>query len=136
MGRYSALQVQQLTAARTVCGWGCLYWSKKRLLTKVGWLSIRQLIYYQTVLQAHKTIQSGKPRPMFESISTSHPRNTRNAVKGLIRYDDHFKSQSTFKYRACQWYNAVPATARQGSLAVVKRKLKAWVGEHVPIDCG
>ena len=35
------LQVQQLTAARTVCGFSSKFWSKKKLLDKLGWLSIR-----------------------------------------------------------------------------------------------
>ena len=49
------LQVQQLIAARTVCGFFSRGWSKKKLLDRVGWLSIRQLIYFHMVLQAHKT---------------------------------------------------------------------------------
>ena len=52
------LQVQQLTAARTVCGFFSRGWSKTKLLNKVGWLSIRQLIYMHTALQAQKTISS------------------------------------------------------------------------------
>ena len=64
-----ALQVQQLTAARTVCGFLSKYWSKKKLLDRLGWLSIRQLIYFHTVLQAHKTITSGKPSVLHHSIS-------------------------------------------------------------------
>ena len=45
------IQVQQLTAARTVCGFNSKAWSKKKLLDKLGWLSIRQMVYYNTVLQ-------------------------------------------------------------------------------------
>ena len=36
-----ALQVQQLAAARVVCGHGSRYWSRLQLLKRVGWLSIR-----------------------------------------------------------------------------------------------
>ena len=93
------LQVQQLTAARTVCGFFSKWWSKKKLLDRVGWLSVRQLIQYHTVLQAHKTIQSRKPSPLYNSISTDHPKNTRSAASGQIRYGATFKTQSTFKYR-------------------------------------
>ena len=35
------LQVQQLTAARTVCGFLSRGWNKKKFLDRVGWLSIR-----------------------------------------------------------------------------------------------
>ena len=64
------LQVQQLTAARAVCGFYSRFWSKRKLLDRVGWLSVRQLIFFHTVLQAHKIIISGKPASLHESIST------------------------------------------------------------------
>lgn len=131
-----ALQVQQNTAARTVCGFCSHGWSKKKLLNRVGWLSVRQLIYYHTVIQAHKTIKTGKPRPLFDSISTKHPRNTRSAAIGQIRFGEAFKAQTSFKYRALHWYNSLPPSVRKGSTAVVKKNLKTWVKENVPIDWG
>ena len=56
----SALQVQQLVAARAVCGVGCWRWSRRKLLDKVGWLSVSQLVFFHIVLQAHQTITSPK----------------------------------------------------------------------------
>jgi hypothetical protein len=131
-----SLQVQQLTAARTVCGFYSHGWSKGKLIDRVGWLSVRQLIQFHTILQAHKTIRTGQPRPLFHSISTDHPRNTSSAASFQIRFGESFRARSTFKYRALQWYNSVPATVKTGSLATVKRKLKAWVKSNVPIDWG
>ena len=131
-----ALQVQQLTAARAVCGFFSHGWSRRKLLSRVGWLSVRQLIQFHTILQAHKTIRSGQPRPLFNSISTDHPRNTRSAAQGQIRFGEQYTATTTFKYRARQWYNGVPASVKQGSQAVVKRKLKTWVKENVPLDWG
>ena len=135
----NALQVQQLTAARTVCGYNSFFWSKKKLLDRVHWLSIRQLIFFHTALQAHKTIKSGVPRVMHESISTNHPYQTRGARNGLIRFGENFRGQSSlvdlsFKHRAVQVHNKVPASVRTGSLATVKKKLKKWVLQNVPID--
>ena len=48
------LQIQQLVAARCVCGYTSRWWSRQKILQRVGWLSIRQLIYFHTVLEAHK----------------------------------------------------------------------------------
>ena len=101
------LQVQQLTAAIVVCGPHSKFWSRFSLLKRVGWLSIRQLIFFHTVLQAHKTIVSGKPTLLHKNISTHHPRNTRGAAAGLIRYGESFRGDSslitaTFKHRAVQ----------------------------------
>ena len=94
-----AIQVQQLAAARVVCGYGCYRW---KLLDKVGWLSVRQLILYHTVIQAHKTLNTGVPKPLYQSLSGTYPRNTRNAAVGQIRQGNNFSSSSTFKYRAVQ----------------------------------
>ena len=130
-----ALLVQQLTAARTVCGFHCYGWSKKKLLDRVGWLSVRQLIFFHTVLQAHKTISTGVPRPLHASISTQHPCNTRSSTRGLIRFGENFDGpNSSFRYRAMNWYNSVPTGVRIGSLDTVKKNLKHWVRQNVPID--
>ena len=129
-----AIQVQQLAAARVVCGYGCYRWSRRKLLDKVGWLSVRQLILYHTVIQAHKTLITGVPKPLYQSLSGTYPRNTRNAAVGQIRQGNNFSSSSTFKYRAMQGYNSVPVSVRTGSTATVKRKLKQWIKTNIPID--
>ena len=130
-----SLLVQQLTAARVVCGFKCWGWSKTRLLEKVGWLSVRQLIVYHTVLQAQKTITSCVPRPLHSALSTNHPYRTRQASAGQIRFGEDFKAgAASFKYRAMVWYNSVPASVRTGSAATVKKKLKMWVKSNIPID--
>ena len=56
----NALQVQQLSAARVVLGFGCWGWRRSRLLKKVGWLSVKQLVFFHTVMQAHNT----RPSPL------------------------------------------------------------------------
>ena len=100
-----SLQVQQLTAARTVCGFYSHGWSKGKLLDRVGWLSVRQLIQFHTILQAHKTIRTGQPRPLFHSISTDHPRNTRSAANFQIRFgkglEQDLAIQALHFYFAC-----------------------------------
>ena len=132
-----AIMFQQLTAARAVCGFNSWGWSKKKLLDRVGWLSVRQLIFFHSVLQAHKTITIGVPRPLHESISTDHPYRTRSAAHGLIRFGESFSGpSSTFRYRAMNWYNSVPTKVRTGSLVTVKKKLKQWARQNVQIDWG
>ena len=126
------LQVQQMTAARYVCGAGCWRWSRRRLLARVGWLSVRQLVFYHTVIQVHKTLNSGVPEPLFNSLLSDYQRVTRNAAAGNLRQVG--KCSSTFRWRAVQFYNRVPVDVRSGSLDTVKFKLKRWVKENVPID--
>ena len=131
-----ALQVQQTKAARTVCGFQSWGWSRRRLLKRLGWMSVRQLVEFHTSLQAHKTISTGMPRPLHASLTSAYPYRTRSAANGQIRHGENIMSTKTFKYRAMISYNSVPAELKIGSLPTVKRKLKQWVLEKVPLDWG
>ena len=111
-------------------------WSKRRLLKRVDLMSVRQLIFFHTVLQAHKTLSTGVPRPLCAALSTSHPYRTRTATRGNIRLGEADSSLTTFKYRAMKFYNIVPGTVKTGSLPTVKRKLKQWTLENEPLDWG
>ena len=82
----NALQVQQLVAARAVCGPGCWRWSRAKLLNRTGWLSVRQLVFFHAVLQIFKTMKTGVPRPLYESLQSQYPYQIRNASNGLIRH--------------------------------------------------
>ena len=53
-----SIQVQQLKAARFVCGYQSYFWSTQRLLDKCGWLSVKQQEVYATTLLAHKIVTS------------------------------------------------------------------------------
>ena len=44
-----AIQTQQLAAARTVCGFQSWAWSRRMLLKRLGWMSVRQLVEFHTV---------------------------------------------------------------------------------------
>ena len=105
------------------------------------WLSIRQLAYFHTVLQAYKIITTGKPSIIQETISTQHPYLTRNASNERIRFGETFRAESSllgasFKYRAVKWYNQVPVSVYQGTQQTVKYKLREWVKKNVPMDWG
>ena len=64
-----ALQVVQNKAARCVTK---LSWftPTRQLLNQCGWLSIRQLAFYHTVLTIHRIIKSGKPVFLRSKLST------------------------------------------------------------------
>ena len=135
----NSLQLHQLRAVRSVCGYNSLYWSRKRFLDRVSWLSVRQLIFFHTVLQAVKTIKTGMPRVLHESISTEHPCRTRSESRGLIRFGETFRGESglvnlSFKHRAAHMYNMVPVSIRTGSILTIKKQLKKWVCQNIPID--
>ena len=94
-----------------------------------------QLIFYHTVVQTIKTLSSGLPRPIYDTLPTEYPYRTRNCTQGLIRNEES-KGKTTFQNRAMHFYNMVPLEIRQGSIGTVKKKLNQWVQANVPIDWG
>ena len=86
-----AIQTQQMTAARTVCGFQSWGWSRRRLLKRLGWMSVRQLVEF------HKTIRTGLPRPLHASLTSVYPYRTRSAANGLIRLGENNMSTKIFK---------------------------------------
>ena len=65
-----ALQVLLNRAARSVTGLSC-FTSTRRLMTTCNWLSVKQLVVYQTVTMVHNTILSGSPFYMNEQLSSN-----------------------------------------------------------------
>ena len=127
-----SLQVQQLAAARIVCGYQSQRWSKRQILDKVSWLSVRQLIFYFTVVQTCKTLSTGVPKALHGALSSEYGRSTRNAIAGNIKQSG--RSTATFQYRAAEFYNSVPTEVRSGSVSAVKAKLRKWIKTNIPID--
>ena len=97
------------------------------------WLSVQQLVFYQTVLQVHKVLLSGKPDHLSNKFSTNHPYRTRQATGGGVRVGEEFDARSglshgSFCYRGTLDYNKIPAYIRKaGTLGTFKYKLKQWV---------
>jgi hypothetical protein len=100
-----AVQVQQLKAARFVCGYSSFYWSTEKLLRACGWLSVRQQEFYSTTLLAHKIVTTSLPHNIWSDMVHPHPVNTRAALQGQIRFSNTYRgfselTRNSFKYRA------------------------------------
>ena len=134
----NAIQVQQLKAARFVCGYQSYFWSTKQLLQKCGWLSVKQQEFYSTTLLAHKIVISSLPRNISADMVVPHGRNTRAAAQGNIRYGDNYRgwselTRSSFKYRAQKYYYEIPGYMKNKSLSVFKSRLKKHVSDTVSL---
>jgi hypothetical protein len=82
------------------------YWftSTRNLLKDCKWLSVRQLVFYQTVFGVHKIVVSGKPENLNKKFSTDHPYRIRQATGGGFRFGEDYDaksglSHSSFCYR-------------------------------------
>ena len=135
----NALQVQQLNAARTVCGYHSYFWSTTKLLNKCGWLSVRQQMVMSTVIMAQNIMTTGVPRNIHAAIATEHPYRTRQATSGGIRVASHQMnnitslSERTFKFQARKFYNQLPGEMRQLGKVKFRKEVRNWVKHNVPI---
>ena len=131
----SGLQVLQNRAARIVTGLGW-YTATETLLLQCGWLSIRQMVDYHSLLLLFKTKSSAKPRYIFSKISQIFPRETRLSTTGGIRDIRGFKTslaKKSFLPRTIQiWNEQLPAEIRtEKRISKFKEKLKKWVKENI-----
>ena len=133
----SGLQVLQNRAARMVTrlGW---YTPTETLLRQCGWLSIRQMIEYHSLLLIYKTRSSRKPNYIFSIISKKFERRTRLSTTEGIRDSRGFKTllaNKSFLPRTIQmWNEGLPVQIRtEGKISIFKEKLRNWVKENIKI---
>ena len=73
-----ALQIVQNKAARCVARRG-LRTPVRELLRQCGWLNVKQLVFYHSVILVYKTLLTTYPKYIFQKLSTDFPYNTRLA---------------------------------------------------------
>ena len=127
-----ALQVQQLKAARAVCGYRSFYWSTRRLLSTCGWLSVNQLYWQQVMITTHKILMSKLPVNIHARMVSRHQHGTRAAAAVSQSFGNQLVSQS-FNHSARN-YNNLPAKLREtSSLPIFKKELRIWVLNNITI---
>ena len=132
------LQIIQNKAARFVAKKD-RYSPVSELLGQCGWLSVRQLAFYHSVVQVFKTIQTKYPEYMYSKLNNQFPYNTRLAQTESVRMGLDFKSkleltERSFMNRATFNFNSLPQELRKVSkLERFKKMLKQWIQENVQI---
>ena len=129
-----ALQVTQNRAARMVTKQS--WFTPTRILLKTcGWLSVRQLVVYHTVLTTHKVVISGLPEYMRDKMCREHSHNTRSTVK----FGENFGGRSaiasaSFCYRGTLSYNKLPQEIRSiTNMDTFKTHLKKWISNNIDV---
>ena len=134
-----SLQVQLNKAARSVTRLSC-FTSTRRLMDSCGWLSVKQLVIYQSVIMIHKTMKTESPSYIHSRLSNPYTYRTRQNTSGSIRQDETFSSKSSlprtsFRYRGAHDYNQIPANIRNiSNLTSFKVKLKQWIRRNISIE--
>ena len=128
-----SLQVLQNRAARLVTksGW---YTPSRTMLQQVGWLSIRQMISYHSLILVYKAKQDKKPTYIFNKISTPFHVITRLARSNGIKENWTMKSkigkQSFIPRTTTEWNRLPPDIRSTSSLGKFKEKLRKWVQQN------
>ena len=134
----NSLQTVQNKAARFVARRG-IYTPVTELLRNCGWLSVRQLVMYHSILIIYKTVQAACPKYLHNKLSYEFPYNTRLAQSDSIRRGSAFQcklgiTERSFMNRATVSFNQLPTEIRQCSkLEGFKKKLKVWVMDNCRI---
>ena len=126
----NSLQVIQNKAARLVTrsSW---YTPTETMLLQVGWLNIRQMIVYHSLIIIYQAKHDKKPTYLYDRISTSFNVATRLAESNGIKETRKMKSnlgKQSFIPRAIHYWNRLPADVRTISkLERFKVCVRQWV---------
>ena len=130
------LQVQQNRAARIVTrlGWRT---STSTLLNQIGWLSVRQLYVYHSLLLLWKIRNSGNPQYLNEKFVQRFNYSTRQATSNSLSIYSTPRSEmskKSFVFNTTVLWNSLSIALRKTqSLMVFKRNLRSWVKNNVEI---
>ena len=134
----NSLQIVQNRAARFVTRRD-RYTPVVELLRQCGWLSVRQLTFYHSVILIYKTLQISCPKYIYSKLSSEFPYNTRLSQSDSVRMGSEFQcklelTEKSFMNRATLQFNKLPAELRQTEkIETFKRKLKTWVLENYKV---
>ena len=120
------MQVMQNKAAQVVCGFppGS---NRNILFDKVGWLSIRQLVVYYTLLTVFKIRVSNEPEYLASKLN-----NVSRSGRIISPKFDLVLCQSSFTYRGAVEWNKVPEATRQCvKLSTFKIDIKNYIRSKI-----
>ena len=130
------LQVLQNRAARIVTKLD-RYTPTDVLLRQCGWLSVKQLVEYHSLLLVFKIRSEGKPEYLQQRLCQAFNYDTRLARTNGINQNDINKSalnMNSFVPRVTKGWNSLPNALRQvQKVTIFKTKLKSWIREHIPV---
>ena len=96
----------------------------KDLMAANGWMTVRNMITYHSLMMVWKLVNLKKPRHLYNSMR--------------IEGDNHIQTQEPrlqftargLKHRASTEWNSLPSTLRnEDSISIFKRTLKKWITE-------
>ena len=127
------LQTIQNAAARIVTR---LPWHTHSdvLLSQCGWLSVKQMVAFHSLMLLFRIRQSGKPQFLNEKMDGVFKYNTRFAVEGNLPLVGSLRTSvgsNSFLYRTIKLWNSLPPEIKMcDSLKSFKIKVHLWTKHH------
>ena len=129
-----SLQVCQNRAARIItrCDWSV---SSSENLRQIGWLNIKQTIFYFSALLVYKIKNQRSPKCLADMFDWQYVHQTRAATSGIVKpigVPRLSLTKDSFRWRAAAAFNSLPEELRNCvSIQLFKTKLKSWIKENV-----
>ena len=108
-----------------------------KLLNQVGWLSVRQLCAYHSILLVFKSQMQVRPEYFVNKLQRRFPYNTRRSYENCFTIDNIPKTEilkKSFFFRSQTLWNQLPSEMKKlTKVEEFKRKLRAWIKEYLPL---
>ena len=116
------------------------------LMKECGWLTVKQLMAYHSLMQVHKTIQSQVPVYLYSRVTTqlalldrrsSYNYKTRQEASGALRQIPAAEARLDLADRSWCWsatktYHNLPTNIkREVKMAKFKAELKTWLRSNI-----
>ena len=126
-GEIEAIQILQNKAARIVVSAG-MRTDRRQLLSRVGWMSVVQLIYYHTALCTFRIRRSKEPEYLHNIMNTNN-----RADKIIVPYSTLSLAMESYCFRGANDWNRLPEDIRNcPRISSFKQQLKGWIFKNVP----
>ena len=145
---FNTLQVNMNKVARLVTKLD-IFTPTSVLLQQCGWMSVKQLMAYHSIVLLHKTLKNQTPSYLFQKVtSRSEQYNTRQAAEyaaaleaaGVMEQPGVENCElgitsSSWCWSSVRWYNRLPPSLRaENKLGKFKTRLKDWVTMNIEIS--
>ena len=144
----NALQVNLNKVARLVTRLN-IFTPTKVLMQQCGWMPIKHLMVYHSIVLLHKTLQNKSPSYLYQKVTSgTQQHNTRQAEEsraadeaaGVLQQpcvdnSDLDLCRSSWVWSSVKWYRQLPSNLKaEKKICKFKTALKSWVAEKIDVN--
>ena len=126
MQNIKVLQVLQNQAAQIVCQ-AQPRSNRNTLFDRVGWLTVRQLVVYHTLMAVFKIRKNREPEYLAEVLCNDSRRGRIHLRQFNLQI-----AQRSFTYRGAKFWNMLPEVTRNSDNDIkFQRQVRCWVSKNI-----